>query len=110
MNLKQLKPKLNFIAKNSRPRLTQIKVNRDSLQCTDLETFVTIKDNHGMSEGLQHYSTLGLIDSSKDVEDYPIFNVDGYHRDSCKMDVSRLVRCLEFTSKDEMVWLLMTVI
>lgn len=101
MNLKQLKPKLNFIAKNVRPRLTQIRVNKDSLQCTDLETYVTIKNNHGMSEGLQHHSTLGLTNSTNDVEEYPLFNVDRNHRDVLNIDLEKLERCLQFTSKDE---------
>ena len=51
MNLKQLKPKLNFIKKNARPILTMVKVTKNSLEVNDLETYVTIKYNHGLSEG-----------------------------------------------------------
>ncbi len=61
MNLKQLKPKLNFIKKNARPILTMVKVTKNSLEVNDLETYVTIKDNHGLSEGLHAYDTLGLV-------------------------------------------------
>lgn len=101
MNLKQLKPKLNYIKKNTRPRLTQIKVNSDSLECHDLETYVKIKDNHGMSEGLQQYSTLGLTSSTSDVDEYPTYNIDRNHRDVINIDMSKLERCLQFASKDE---------
>lgn len=101
MNLKQLKPKLNFIAKNMRPILTQIKVTKNALECTDLETYVKIKNDYGMSEGLQNYTTLGLVNSSNDVTDYPMNNIDRDHRDVLNIDMSKLERCLQFASKDE---------
>jgi DNA polymerase III sliding clamp (beta) subunit (PCNA family) len=101
MNLKQLKPKLNFIAKNMRPILTQIKVTKNALECTDLETYVKIKNDYGMSEGLQNYSTLGLVNSSNDITDYPMTSVDRDHRDVLNIDMSKLERCLQFASKDE---------
>lgn len=101
MNLKQLKPKLSFIKKNSRPRLTQIKVTKTGLECTDLETFVRIKDNYGMSEGLQNYSTLGLTNSSNDVDEYPTHNVDTDHRDFILIDLVKIEECLKYASKDE---------
>lgn len=101
MNLKQLKPKLNFIAKNVRPRLTQIKVNKDSLECHDLETYVKIKNNYGMSEGLQNFKTLGLTNSTNDVDEYPTLNIDRFHTESLLIDLDKLETCLKFASKDE---------
>lgn len=102
MNLKQLKPKLNFIKNNHRPMLSNIKVTKGALKCTNLETYVTIKDNHGMREGLQAFNTLGLIDSdTTNVDDYPCNTVDIKHRDILLVELSQLERCLQFASKDE---------
>lgn len=104
MNLKQLKPKLNFIKKikTCRPILTMVKVTKNSLEVNDLETYVTIKDNHGLSEGLHYYDTLGLVASegAVDINEYPLPPV-GTHQDVILVSLSDLEHTLKYASKDE---------
>lgn len=69
--IKQLRPKLKFISKAARPILGNVKVTDDSIICSDLETFVKIKNNYGLTQGLHAYKTLGLILDGRNSDDYP---------------------------------------
>lgn len=101
MNLKQLKPKLNFIKKNARPILTMVKVTKNSLEVNDLETYVTIKKNYGLSEGLHRYDTLGLVaGEGTDINEYPLAPI-GTHQDVILVSLSDLEHTLKYASKDE---------
>lgn len=99
--IKQLKPKLNFIKKNTRPRLTQLLVTSGSIICHDLETSVMIKDNYGLDEGLHRYATLGLVAPDSDVNEYPICNFDMNYSEHIFTDVEQLEQVLKYVSKDE---------
>ncbi len=75
--IKQLKPKLAFIGKAYRPILANVKVESDCIICTDLETFIKIKNNYNMTPGVQSYKTLGLIESDQEsVDDYPLIDFE----------------------------------
>ena len=102
MNLKQLKPKLNFIKKNARPILTMVKVTKNSLEVNDLETYVTIKYNHGLSEGLHRYDTLGLVagEGAANLDEYPLAPI-GTYQDVILVSLSDLEHTLKYASKDE---------
>lgn len=102
MNLKQLKPKLNFIKENARPILTMVKVTKNSLEVNDLETYVTIKNNHGLSEGLHRYDTLGLVagEGAANLDEYPLAPI-GTHQDIILVSLSDLEHTLKYASKDE---------
>lgn len=102
MKIKTIKPKLNFIRKQVRPLLCNVKITSDSLECTDLETYVRIKDNFEMQAGLQNFETLGLIDSVEDKdEQYPAFDFEIDPVESVQIDTTDIVDLLQYASKDE---------
>ena len=103
MKLDKLKTKLKFISKGVRHILVNVKVNNDSIECNDLETFVKIKNNYGMSPGLQRFDTLGLIESnSKDVDDYPLVDFDDEFTDRQIETTMEILQDLnKYASNDE---------
>lgn len=103
MKLEQLKSKLSYLKKNKWPILNMIQVLPDGLQCSDLETDIEIKNNYGLSEGLQKLDTLGLLPSDKSLESEfpPLFITNNHARDNVTVKLDDLFYCLKFASSDE---------
>jgi len=102
ITLKQLKPALNFIKKQRRPILTQVLVDKNGMNLTDLESFLTIKDSFDLSYGLHDINTLGLIDNPKNnIDDYPIIDKKHYITNKFAFHLDQIETFLKFTSKDE---------
>lgn len=101
IELNALKTKLAFIKKSPRPILGYVEVNDKGLTCTDLETYVCIKDSMGLAHGYQKLDTIGLVPSIQS-DDYPLtdFNIEA-PRDHVTVKLDELFYCLKFASSDE---------
>lgn len=100
--LETLKSKLSFIKKRGvRPILGNVKISKDGLTCTDLETYLFIKESYGLKEGFQGLEVLGLVPSVSDI-DYPTidFNIDN-PADHVTVKLEDLFYCNKFASSDE---------
>lgn len=101
VTLNQLKPLLTPFKNKYRPYLGQVMIDDNSLNLSNMETFLKIKGNYGQAKGLQKIEHFGLIDSHSDnVEDFP--KLDAWY---CEEKIICHTRWLEnlipFASKDE---------
>jgi DNA polymerase III sliding clamp (beta) subunit (PCNA family) len=103
MNLKTLKTKLSFIKKQHRSNLRLIEVlSGEGMYCTDLETYVHIKDTFGMIDGFQNIETFGILPSVKSdesVSDKDFTAPKKSEQVTVKLD--DLFYCNKFSSSDE---------
>ena len=101
--LKKLKTALNFINKGAkyRPILGNVLVQLDGLYCTDLETYVKIKDNFDLNKGYQQLNTLGLKPSIELEEEIPVRNFSTSFTDRLMVNIKDLEYMLKFASKDK---------
>ena len=103
--LKKAKTILKTITKNikTRPLMQNVAIVNGQLLATDFESFLRIKDNFDLKDGMQDVNTLGLKDSIELDADYPLSSFDHATSsvESFKMLASDLEQLLKFCSKDE---------
>lgn len=100
--LKQLKPKLGFIRNKYRPILSNIKVSKTHMICTDLETTIEFNDNFDLTPGLQGINTLGLLESSSEhLDDFPHLTIDENFQKRAIVNWQELMLVNKHASKDE---------
>jgi len=78
------------------------------LRFNDLETYVTIKYNHGLSEGLHRYDTLGLVagEGAANLDEYPLAPI-GTYQDVILVSLSDLEHTLNMPLKMRLDYSLM---
>ena len=101
--LKQIKPVFNFIKKQSRPILSKIKVENNTLFLTDLETNLEIKNSFELAPGLHDVSTLGLVEPTQEnIDDFPMFcDETNNPSDVIQLNSNTIDEFMPFISKDE---------
>ena len=101
ITLKQIKPIFNYIKKSTRSILTNVLVTNKGIHCTDLETYILIKDKLGLDNGLHQVNTLGLVKGLDNIDDYPTYNfiIKEVESENLNLDLINLI--LPFASDDE---------
>lgn len=81
--------------------LNHVNVVNGTIEASDLDTSVTIKDHFNLIDGCYEISTLGLVKTPKDSADYPI--LPKLHRATYSIDISikHLESYFNFISDDE---------
>lgn len=96
--LKKVKPIFNFIKKSRTPLVL---CKNYELIGTDSETTVKIKDAFNLSDGLHKVATLGLVDSDRDIEGFPLCDFSGKAVDKITVLLEDIEMLIKFASDDE---------
>lgn len=99
--LKQLKPALNFIKKEHRPVLKLVNVTSEGMRLTNLETYIIVNDSFGIEPGFYEVPELGIVNNSKQCDEFPQFPELDQVKMSVELTQGELEAFIPFCSKDE---------